>query len=159
MAIECAKKTSQLGSKISETIDRLRPKIIERLRNRARIELQTNLTFQKARLANLEHSEKELVGEVDRLARRKVELNKHGFKLEILEEDVSHLASMTRRLKNEHEALKVELMAPSRVVTLEEATVTHVKEPWRRFVPFLAGLGGFLFFFCCLAVRVRVSLR
>jgi hypothetical protein len=139
--------------------ERIRQKVLPQQKERARLDRQTQIKYLETRIATLKETEKTLEPEIERLRRRVVELNKQGFKFDVFQEDISHLKEMSMRLKNEHEALKVELQAPSQVSMIEEATVTQVKEPWRPLVPVLAGLGGFLFAFSCMAVRVRVSLR
>jgi succinoglycan biosynthesis transport protein ExoP len=139
--------------------ERVRQKVLPQQKERARLDRQTQIKYLETRIATLKETEKTLEPEIERLRRRVVELNKQGFKFDVFQEDISHLKEMSMRLKNEHEALKVELQAPSQVSMTEEAIVTQVKEPWRPLVPVLAGLGGFLFAFSCMAVRVRVSLR
>jgi hypothetical protein len=150
---------SELTKKRKEINDRVRPKVILQLKERSRLDLVSQIAIQQARLASLQRTEKEFEAEVNRLRNRVLELNKQGFKLDLFQEDVSYLESMTKRLRNEHEALKVELMAPSRVSMIEEASVSRAKQTWRPYVPVLAGLAAFLFAFSCLALRVRVSLR
>ena len=140
------REMARLESKIRESGGSLRPKIIEKLRERYRIELQTNLTFQKARLANLERTEKELVDEKDRLEKRIVELDKQGFKLDMFQDDISYLEKMTKRLRDEREALKLALAQPSRVALIEEGTVIRVDVMMRKIMMTGgASLGGLCF--------------
>jgi capsular exopolysaccharide synthesis family protein len=74
------------------------------------------------------------------------ELTKQGIKLDSFREDIGHLEDMWRRLKGEHETLKVELQAPSRVEVREEATVKRVDvEKQKALMSGGAALGGLLF--------------
>src|SRR5262249_30880639 len=103
-------RISALKDEIGEIHKHLRPKVKQDPKERARPALQTRLAIQEARITVLKRTEEEL----------ERELRGKGV---IPDEDLSYLEDMTRRLKEEKEALQVELEAPSRVVVLEEATV------------------------------------
>ena len=139
------KEVRQLERKVREAGDRLRPKIIEKLQEQARVDLQTGLAIQQARISNLEGTKQLLGPTVKDLRDKVVAMSKQGIKLDASREEITHVEDMMKRLKNEHEALKVELEAPTRVVLLEEATVTRVRSESRKMM--MTG-GAFAGAFC-----------
>jgi hypothetical protein len=157
--IRCRREIAELKGSIAAIREELRPRLMKQLQERARIDVQTQITILEMRIANLNETEAILKPEIDRLRTRLMDLGKQGVKLDRFTEDVTHLVNMANRLRGEAEALKVELNAPSQVRVIEEATITPVKEPWQPLVPALVGLGCFLAAFSCLALRVCVSLR
>jgi capsular exopolysaccharide synthesis family protein len=124
----------RLETKVRDAGARLRPKIIQKVQERARLDLQAGLSLQQARITILEGTEKMLEPEIQRLRERLTVLRKQGFKQDLFLEDIGYLQDMTKRLRGEHEALKVELMAPSRVAVIEEATVVRVNAQQRQFL-------------------------
>jgi capsular exopolysaccharide synthesis family protein len=129
---------------IKKITERERPAIVKQLRQRARLDLQTNLTIQKTTLANLEDTEKTLVEEVEKLRARVAEFGKQGIKLDNFREDMSPLEDMTKRLKTEQKALQIELAAPTREWVIEEATVLRSNTQARKIMLTAgAALGGF----------------
>jgi hypothetical protein len=129
------------------------------LRERAGCNLEGRISFQEARINTLEATKRMLEPEVERLQTSVAEMGKKGVKLDAFREDVGHLKDMWKRLKTEQKALKVELQAPPPFSVLEEATVSRAAASGRPLVAGLVGLGGFLFAFACLTLRIQVSLR
>jgi succinoglycan biosynthesis transport protein ExoP len=148
-----------LNSKISEANNRLREKIIKNLRERARIELLASITFQQGRIANLKSMKEMLDPEIVRSRDRVKVVNKQGYKLDIFEDEIGHLQDMTKNLKGQSEALKVELQAPSRVRVVEPAAVIRVDVKLRKILmtggACLAGLVFALFGIAWLEYRSR----
>lgn len=140
-------------SKIAAIEKRLYPEIKRKLEGKAQFDLQKDIAVQEGRVASLESTIKALEPEVERLRNRVVDFSKKGIKLDNFREDISHLEEMTRRLKSEYEALKIELQAPSRVDVLEEGTISRADANARRFLmtggaalaAFLAALAGVAF--------------
>jgi capsular exopolysaccharide synthesis family protein len=123
---------TRLNGEINRISERLRPKIIERLRETARLDLQAGISIEEARISNRNETIALLESDVKRLRERVAEQGKQGVKLDAFTEDVSHLKSMWNRLKGEQEALKVALQAPNPVEVREPATVKRVDVQMRK---------------------------
>jgi hypothetical protein len=79
------------------------------------------------------------------LIHRVADLSAKGVRFDKFMEDTVTLETMSRRLKEEREALQLELGAPSRVVVLEEATVVRPDpQPRKLLLSGAAALGGLL---------------
>jgi hypothetical protein len=141
---------------LAEEEKKARPDVVRQVRGRAPADLLCRINSERGRVASLEATEKKLEPEVKRLQARVGEVAKQGDRQDAFNEDMTQLVEMTRTIGAEEQALKVELEVPSRVSVLEEATVVGVQQSWRPFVPALAGLGGFLFVCCCVAVRLSL---
>jgi capsular exopolysaccharide synthesis family protein len=119
---------------INDLKGRLRSDVVKRLRERARMDLQATISQLQVRIVSSKEMQETLGPEVEYLSKRLAELGKKGVRLDSFREDVSHLEDLTKRFKQEHEALKVELQAPSKVAVLEEATVTRVNVEARKWM-------------------------
>jgi capsular exopolysaccharide synthesis family protein len=144
--VQYRRQIASKQQKLTELNERLRPEIVKVVRERARLELQAGISQQQARLANSKETQATLKPEVEHLSKRLAELGKKGVKLDSFREDVSHIEEMVKRFKQEQEALRVEVQAPSRVAVLEEATVSRVNVGARKWMmTAAAGLGAFCF--------------
>jgi capsular exopolysaccharide synthesis family protein len=144
--VQYRRQIASKQQKLTDLNERLRPEIVKAVRERARLELQAGISQQQARIANSKETQATLKPEVEHLSKRIAELGKKGVRLDSFREDVSHIEEMVKRFKQEQEALRVEVQAPSRVAVLEEATVTRVNVQARKWMMTAgAGLGAFAF--------------
>ncbi len=140
-----------LNKKVREVSEEMRPKLLGLLRERARLQIDQEINIKAARAASLTRTLTDLSAEVDVLRKKVSDMSRNSRKLDLAREDIRHVEDMYKRLKFEHEALNVELQAPSQVLLLEEATVLKADSQTRRMI--LAAGGGLgVFFFVLLGV-------
>jgi hypothetical protein len=156
------KAVARLKKQIKHLSDRLRPELVERLRKKARQDIQTRLAIRQAEMVTLARAVESLKNELGQeeikdakgkviqeevrgLIHRVADLSPKGVKFDKFMEDTVTLETMSRRLKEEREALQLELGAPSRVLVLEKATVSRPDaQPRKLLLSGAAALGGLL---------------
>lgn len=127
---------------------RLRPGIVEQLREKARNEVQVGKADIGGRIGLLKDMEKTLTADVQRLEGDTRKISKGTVDLQSFGEDLAQAEEMARRVAAQVEALKVELGAPSRVSKLEDASVSDGEGQKRKML--LVGGSGFGACLCCL---------
>jgi capsular exopolysaccharide synthesis family protein len=142
---------AQLEKEITAVSKRLRAKLIEELREQARLQVGREINEKEARRAALTRTKNDLAGVVEKLRKDLAGQSQNSGKLDQAREEIGAIEDMAKRLKNEYEALNVAMQSPSQVRVLEDATVIKADAQARKIM--MAG-GGALgaFFFALLGV-------
>lgn len=114
--------------------------IVEDLKQRRRYDATRGAQNAETRVAVLSQDEKVLEAEVNNLRKQLKDRTENVNKADAEKEDMSQLETMTNKIVEEEEKLKVELMAPPRHAVLEEGVVTKPMES-RRVLLLSGGLG------------------
>jgi capsular exopolysaccharide synthesis family protein len=120
-----AARLTELKVKIQTIKTRERPEIKKKLEEQARLDLSTQMVVQESTIQNLQMALDMLKPMVAKMREALADSTKKGLKLDTFKEDIGHVEDLTKKLKMDQEALKVELAAPSGVRVIEEATVTR----------------------------------
>jgi capsular exopolysaccharide synthesis family protein len=116
---------------------RHRPRIIERLQKESRSALQTKIVLAEREIEGLQRSEGALDNQVNRLREYAADLSGEGIRLEVIQEDVSHLTESLKKIRLEEMALQFEMNASAESEqaspnVLEKAIVVRVDATKRR---------------------------
>jgi capsular exopolysaccharide synthesis family protein len=137
----------------------LRPLVLKELQEKAKEDLEVSGAQAQSRIGVLAELEKSVARDVAQMEKENQSLNKRTLNLESLQEDLSQVQEVARRIGAQMETLKVELQAPSRVQLLEEASVNADETKKRRMMAAGgAGLGilaAVLFGVACFESRSR----
>jgi succinoglycan biosynthesis transport protein ExoP len=135
----------------------LRPRIIQRVQEKARREDAAKNAQLEERASSLKALEAVLHRRVQRLAQEAESI--HTLDVDPLQEGIDRADSLTKKAALEAEALKLEISAPPRVTLMEAAEAPRVGEGKgalsKSFLAGLATLGFVLFGFSWLEVRAR----
>lgn len=123
---------ASLQKKINDVKNKLRPDLIAELREINRQRLQAELMTKEAEIISLNETEKLLAQQIKTDGETLNKMATFGDKLAVWKEDITHLEDMTKKLKNEQEAIRVELQAPSRVDVLERGTISRADPMLRK---------------------------
>jgi capsular exopolysaccharide synthesis family protein len=161
--VKARRDVKRLEGQLKQMSARLRPDLVARLRKKARLDIQARLAIREAEMATLERAVESLKNELGQeeikdakgvviqkevrgLIHRVADLSAKGVKFDKFMEETATLETMSKRLKTEREALELELGAPSRVVVLEEATVSRPDKEMRKVLMAAGAAAGALFF-------------
>ncbi|HTU22370.1 MAG TPA: polysaccharide biosynthesis tyrosine autokinase [Gemmataceae bacterium] len=122
-----SEKMKKVQADLAEQREKLRPRIVQQLRDKLRARTAETSGALQASIPALEGIEKILIPEVERLRTVVQDLAKNGSKLDAFRDDISHIENLTQRLINEEQALNVEMEAPSEFKILEEAQILHAQ--------------------------------
>jgi polysaccharide biosynthesis transport protein len=120
-----SQKLKKIQAELAEQREKLRPLIVQQLREKVLARANDDSGTLQGRVAGLEGNEKLLIHEIDRLRTVVQELAKNNGKLDAFRDDIRHIENLTQRLINEEQALNVEMEAPSEFKILEEAQILH----------------------------------
>lgn len=112
-----------LQQKLGEVKEKVKPQALVELRETNRQQAQAELMTKEADLITLMETEKLLAQQIKTDQESLHKMSTYGDKIEVWREDITHLEEMAKRLKNEQEAIRVELQAPSRVEVIERGTI------------------------------------
>jgi capsular exopolysaccharide synthesis family protein len=132
--LRCRDELEQTRKLLASQRAAVRPKVVERLRDKARAEIQQSVVKLRERVQNLRDLQKDIAAETDRLNREMTPgLAGSGVPVDAysLTEDVTQTEGLLRKVTMEIEALQVELQAPLRVTLREKAEVPMAKDDKR----------------------------
>lgn len=137
-AIERAKKA------LADRRVQVRPAIVDKLREIARVQAKSNLAQNQEYLAVLKNLETQLEEEVKRRNQEVFNLNRGTIDLEWLRDEIALADDVAKKAATQAQALEVESQAPPRVTLLEEALVVPTLNKNRQWMmAILASVGMF----------------
>jgi capsular exopolysaccharide synthesis family protein len=128
---------------LAERREKLRPLILEHLREKTRNELQANAAARRGRIDVYKQLEQEADKEVKGLEKETDKLKTGAVVLDAQREELAEEEEALKRIRAQIQALTIELQAPARVTLLEKITVAQ-KEGRRAILTGLAGLGALM---------------
>ncbi len=119
---------------------KLRPQIVEEMREQARREVRLALAQLGESEDRQREHEKSLLASIELLRKQTSSLNVGQIDIEQYKQEIAYAEKITEKVNDKAELLKVEMMAPARVTLVEEAYVSQ-EDPFRRKVK-VAGVAG-----------------
>jgi polysaccharide biosynthesis transport protein len=133
--------------------------ITEEREAKAKGELELNQVRQQQHVAVLQEMEKILVDQVKNLRVTAKTINEESIDIYAVKDEIAQMESLTTKIANELQALKVEIDAPPRVRPLEAASASQAKAEKRRYmgvgIGSVAALGLALFGVTWFELRAR----
>jgi capsular exopolysaccharide synthesis family protein len=144
-AIELRKKIDDEEQTLATLREKLKPGVVEDLRQRARSDTARNKVQTEARIAFALETEKAVTAEMERLQNAIKEKADNFIKADVVREDMTSLEAMTKRITDEENAVKFEIGVPARYSVLEEAVPIQPVDSKRTIIATCgAGLGTFV---------------